>query len=87
MSKSQMRDDLSRRIHERLYDWARDSADLYEMGGLGSQVTAEDILTSIVSFLVAGVAQLDMDEAGLYKVMHEMVEKRRKRIKEGDNVL
>jgi hypothetical protein len=85
--RSEMRRDLFKRIRDKHYDWARDSANLYEMGELSARHTAEDVLTVTADFLANAVLSLEIEEEHLFKTLHELIERRRRRRSEGKDVL
>jgi hypothetical protein len=82
---SEIRRDLFKRIRDRHYDWARDSANLYEMGELSARQTAEDLLTVTADFLASASLSLGIDEATLFKALHVLIERRRKREAEAED--
>jgi hypothetical protein len=82
-----MRRDLFRRIRDRHFDWARDSASLYEMGELSSRHAAEDIITVVADFLANGILALEINEAQFFETLHKMIERRRNRRSEAEDEL
>jgi hypothetical protein len=75
-------DDLFKRIRDRHYDWAADSADLYEMGELSSRDIAQDIMTICIDFVCNGMVALEVDEKSVFETMTKLIARRRARVKE-----
>ena len=77
----QIHRDLCHRINLRLYQWAADSADLYEMADLSEDDAYADIMTAVTSFLVFGIIKLKINEQDFLLRILKEVEQQRARIK------
>lgn len=72
---SQLRNDLAKRIHERMYLWLADSFALYEMAGLDDDEAYNDIVGELFSQLVGALGSTDADPDEVGQLMAQMLRK------------
>jgi hypothetical protein len=86
MSEEQLREDISKQIHKRLVQWARDSSNLYDMAGISDQKAVMDIIVALLAFLAQGVVSLKLDEDNVIFSIKTLMElERRHDAKEKSN--
>lgn len=82
MRKSQLRIDLDNRINEKLDQWQRDSASLYEMAGLPAEECAQDIFMALLIQTTHLVHRFDLDPDAVAESMKFALGRLKEELKE-----
>ena len=69
--RDQIRKDLLRLIRTRLYKWAQDSTDLYEMADLDQLDIMVDIFQVLLSFISSATVSLKLSEDDLIFIIKD----------------